>query len=156
LEKKSTFTERTAAAAGGGSGWLNTSPFGCASSVEELVLHLPVVGKPGGRHVHVRKRSPVDAACGVEAVGEPRVGVVSLALRRIVPEAPGGNGERGRQEEERGDEPDAAAPDAQPPPLRNGSAGEGCWRLHPEGHPDGRNEGAIRPSQTVARSFAPD
>ena len=131
FERKSTV--RTAAAAGIGPCQRVSRPCGCAVFTRilqttcggrrgELVLHALLVCEPGGGRVDVREHAAVDAARGVEAVGEPGVGVVSLALRGIAAEPPHGHGERNREEQERGDEPEPAGPVAHSPSRRGGSA----------------------------------
>ena len=107
------------------------------TAVEELVLHASVAREPGGGQIDLRQHpTTVEAAGGVQAVDEPGVGVVSLALRRIAAEPPRRDGERDREQQECDrEEPDPAGPGAHSPPRRRGSAGEGCVRLHPGRRP---------------------
>ncbi len=86
------------------------------AAVEKLVLHAPLAGQRAGGRVDVRQHAAVGAAGGVQAVDEPVVGVVSLALRRIAAEPPRGHGERDREQQERGREPEPARPGVHSPP----------------------------------------
>ena len=118
----------------------------------EDVPYLPVVGKPAGGGVCARYEVPVDPGGRVETLSESRIGVVALALSGIAPEPPDGHGERRCEQNQRSDQPDPPGPVALPPRW-GGSGGEGCLRLH-TGCADGRNDGAIRLDQTVARADA--
>ena len=76
-----------------------------ASSAQQLELHSPLACLPARGRGRIRDEAAVDLCAGIEAADEPRVGVRALPLDGIASEPPGGDGERRREEEERGDEP---------------------------------------------------
>src|SRR5262249_22247262 len=85
--------------------------------VEEAELQARVAGESARGRVGLRDEAPVGVTRGVEALGQVSVGVAPLSLGRIVPQPPRGNGERGGQKQESGEEPDPAGPgDYFPPP----------------------------------------
>ena len=80
---------------------------------EKLELDAPRVGEPIRRSARLGGQAPVGVTRGGEASDQAGVGIVALALGRIASEPPGCDGERRREQQERGDEPKPAGPGAE-------------------------------------------
>src|SRR5262249_1780072 len=91
-------------------------------STAKLALIAPLVGERTGTRLSDRKQRPVRRTrlveTVVEALGQPGVGVVALALRGVAAEAPRRDDEWRRKKQQRGNEPNAARPDVHLPPRR--------------------------------------
>jgi hypothetical protein len=88
-------------------------------AAEELALHALLSRKLGRGRSGGGERFAVGVLGRVEAPGQPSIGVGPLSLSGVAPEPPRGDNERGREKQERGNEPGPAGPEAYFAPPRS-------------------------------------